>query len=188
MNEAKETIHNGAPGPLEILGDLPPIAVTMLTEMFSRTNVPVPIPANLTVSNIRGSSEPMYVAGASLEAMYPLSLLGPGLALNITCVSYVDNIDVGFIFCPDSVPETWSLADSVETALESYVSLLPGEGGVGEKALGNKQVKRSVRRRATADNPNLKAETESKKGVSTKRQSTVTELKTPASDDSQGSR
>src|SRR5207253_1618228 len=54
-----------------------------------------PIPFNLGVSNVPGPTAPLYWNGSRLDALYPLSLLLHGNALNITCVSYAGTLNFG---------------------------------------------------------------------------------------------
>ncbi len=63
--------------------------------------------SNLIVSNVHGSDKPMYIAGARLETMYPMSIITPGMGINFTCVSYVDQVDVGVTIEPQLVPDPW---------------------------------------------------------------------------------
>jgi diacylglycerol O-acyltransferase / wax synthase len=65
---------------------------------------------NVTVSNVPGPAEPLYFAGARMEACYPLSTIGHGLALNITLFSYAGQMHIGFIGCRDTVPHLQKLA------------------------------------------------------------------------------
>lgn len=51
---------------------------------------------NMVVSNVVLSKTPLYLMGARLEAMYPVSFLFDGYALNITLVGYCDHVAVGF--------------------------------------------------------------------------------------------
>lgn len=43
----------------------------------------------VTLSNVPGPAEARYLAGARMDACYPVSLLFQGLGLNITCISFV---------------------------------------------------------------------------------------------------
>ena len=61
-----------------------PSMLSMLTPLGGRT----PPMFNVTVSNVPGPARPLYFRGARLEAIYPISLIAHGLALNITCESY----------------------------------------------------------------------------------------------------
>jgi len=60
---------------------------------------------------------PLYFAGAQLTALFPLGPIFDGAALNITVLSYMDDVDWGFIANPDTVPGLWDLADAVPEAL-----------------------------------------------------------------------
>ena len=43
---------------------------------------------NLVISNVPGPQFPLYLAGAQLEAHYPVSVITDGMGLNITVMSY----------------------------------------------------------------------------------------------------
>ena len=78
----------------------------------------VPAPANAMVSNVPGPPMPLYVAGARIECMYPMSILAPTQGLNITVISYCGHIDFGFTVDPELVPDPWLLAEGIPLALE----------------------------------------------------------------------
>jgi hypothetical protein len=59
--------------------------------------------------------------------MYPLSVLAPGQGLNITAVSYMDRIDVGFTVDPDLVSDPWGLAEGVTQGLEELRAVMSRE-------------------------------------------------------------
>jgi diacylglycerol O-acyltransferase / wax synthase len=65
---------------------------------------------NVTVSNVPGPPEPLFFRGARLDAPYPLSIVGHGLALNITVFSYAGTLTFGFTGCRDTVPHLQRLA------------------------------------------------------------------------------
>ena len=77
-----------------------------------------PLPGNLIVSNVRLTPIPLYVAGAQIEATYPMSVIQNGSGLNVTVVSYLDRIEFGFTVDPDLVPDADLLAERVPLALE----------------------------------------------------------------------
>lgn len=72
---------------------------------------------NLVVSNVPGPREQLYLHGAALEGMYPVSLLFNGQALNVTVTSYRDSLDFGLIACRRSLPHMQRLLDHLEAAL-----------------------------------------------------------------------
>ncbi|HSW13668.1 MAG TPA: wax ester/triacylglycerol synthase family O-acyltransferase [Solimonas sp.] len=78
----------------------------------------LPLTFNVCVSNVPGPSEPLYFRGARLEASYPVSIPGHGMALNITCQSYADTLNFGFIGCRDTLPHLQKLAVYTGEALE----------------------------------------------------------------------
>ena len=64
----------------------------------------MPPAVNLVISNVPGPPFPLYLAGARLEAMYPMGPLMLGMGLNITVISYRESLDFGFMCCPEIVP------------------------------------------------------------------------------------
>jgi WS/DGAT/MGAT family acyltransferase len=101
------------------LQELPRAAMTPYTLLFMAPHVlqlltglggrlrPV---FNVTISNVPGPDHPLYLNGAKLEAMYPVSLLSHGQALNITCLSYAGRLNFGFTGCRDTLPHMQRLA------------------------------------------------------------------------------
>ncbi len=75
-------------------------------------------PYNLTISNVPGMRETMYWNGARMDGSYPLSIITDGMALNITLVSYADQVDFGIIACRRSVPQVQRIIDYMEDALQ----------------------------------------------------------------------
>jgi diacylglycerol O-acyltransferase len=61
-----------------------PTIVTLLTGMGGRMRPMF----NVTISNVPGPDKPLYFRGAELLAIYPVSIVTQGQALNITCQSY----------------------------------------------------------------------------------------------------
>jgi hypothetical protein len=66
---------------------------------------------NLLVSNVPGSPVPLYLAGARLQAQYPVSAIFHNLALNITVLSYQDHMDWGIV-CGEG-EDAWSLLEAI---------------------------------------------------------------------------
>jgi WS/DGAT/MGAT family acyltransferase len=76
---------------------------------------------NVTISNVPGPPFPLYSAGAKLLANYPVGPIMEGGALNMTVMSYLDQLDFGLLACPDALDDVWSLADGLHTALAELV-------------------------------------------------------------------
>jgi WS/DGAT/MGAT family acyltransferase len=97
-----------------------PYILSLVTGIGGRTR-PV---FNVTISNVPGPDKPLYFQGAKLEAMYPLSLLAHGGALNITCVSYAGSVNFGFTGARDTLPHMQRLAVYTGEALEELEQVL----------------------------------------------------------------
>jgi diacylglycerol O-acyltransferase / wax synthase len=76
-----------------------------------------PPPFNIVISNVPGTSKPLYWNGARLDGNYPLSIALDGQALNITMTNTVDNLDFGLIGCRRSVPHLQRLLMHLENSL-----------------------------------------------------------------------
>ena len=77
----------------------------------------MPPPVNLVISNVPGPPFPLFLAGARLEAMYPMGPLMLGMGLNITVISYRESLDFGFMCCPEMVPQPEFIAEGIPLAL-----------------------------------------------------------------------
>jgi diacylglycerol O-acyltransferase len=74
-------------------------------------------PFNLIISNLPGPSQPLYWNGARLEALYPLSVLTAGQALNITVTSYHGTLQFGITGCRRTLPQLPRLLTGLHDAL-----------------------------------------------------------------------
>jgi diacylglycerol O-acyltransferase len=72
---------------------------------------------NLVVSSVPGPPVPLYIAGATLEATYPMGPLIEGSGLNVTVLTNLGNVDVGILACPDLVPDVADLARGFEAGV-----------------------------------------------------------------------
>jgi WS/DGAT/MGAT family acyltransferase len=84
-------------------------------------------PFNLVISNVPGPRKQMYWNGATLDGIYPASVLLDGQALNITLTSNGDNLDFGITGCRRSVPHLQRILTHLDTALAEL------EGATGVK-------------------------------------------------------
>jgi WS/DGAT/MGAT family acyltransferase len=118
------------------LNELPPAARTPYSLLINGPYIGAllagfsdhaPIPFNLGISNVPGPTEPLYLNGSRLDALYPLSLLLHGNALNITCVSYAGTLNFGFTGARDTLPHLQRLAVYTGDALEELSQMLLGK-------------------------------------------------------------
>ena len=101
---------------MSALGQAPAILGPML-----RMGGMIKPPYNLIISNVPGPRTTQYFNGMRLQGTYPLSIPIDGMALNITCNSYADDMAFGLTGCRRTVPHLQRLLihlDSELTALE----------------------------------------------------------------------
>jgi len=79
-------------------------------------------PGNLLISNVRGPAHALYLNGARLEAMFPVSTLIVGLGLNITFMSYDKQVIMGFTANGSALPELEGLARYTQEAFEELLA------------------------------------------------------------------
>jgi WS/DGAT/MGAT family acyltransferase len=79
-------------------------------------------PFNLIISNVPGPRHPLYLAGAMLHHLYPVSAIGDGMGLNMTVISYRDQLDFGSVACRELMPDLWLLNDYLPDALQELVA------------------------------------------------------------------
>ncbi len=104
------------------------MAPYMLQLMSGLGGVASPV-FNVTISNVPGPDQPLYYNGAKLEAMYPVSLIAHGGAINITCLSYAGTLNFGYTGCRDTLPHMQRIAVYTGEALEELGQLLRPKRG-----------------------------------------------------------
>jgi diacylglycerol O-acyltransferase / wax synthase len=127
MSEAKAEFEAV---PATILADVSAAIPTALAGLASRAlfrlvSAPGP-PFNLFVSNIPGPQLPLYVAGARVRGIHPVSAVTDLTGgLNITMFSYDGALNFGLIACREMVPDLWRLIDYLAEELDELVKLAP---------------------------------------------------------------
>ncbi|HEY2428881.1 MAG TPA: WS/DGAT domain-containing protein, partial [Acidimicrobiales bacterium] len=88
---------------------------------------------NFLVSNVPGPPIPLYFAGGRLMALYPLGPVFDGMGLNITVLSYMDQVGFGLLACREVVPDLWHLTEGMNVALDELTARAKGQpdGRVG---------------------------------------------------------
>jgi diacylglycerol O-acyltransferase / wax synthase len=77
----------------------------------------LPPTANLVLSNLRASATTAYLGDARLRAFYPVSMIGGGIGLNVTFVSYDGRLDFGLVANQAAIPDAERLARECRRAL-----------------------------------------------------------------------
>ncbi len=118
-------------------GSVPPGLAHLFFRLLPPDVATALVPGNVLISNVRGTPVPLYVAGARIETMYPLSIIAPSQGLNCTVVSYMGRVDVGFIADPDLVDDVWELTEHVPRALAELLADVEKEQAFLEAATAN---------------------------------------------------
>lgn len=116
--KAKDTVRGTGVNLMGMLSEsLVPSAVQLTIRAAGAWIDRIPLPGNAVVSCVRCAPFPLYMAGAKVDHMQPISVLTPGQGLNITALSYLDHIDIGLTVDPELVPNPWRIADAIPKAL-----------------------------------------------------------------------
>lgn len=99
----------------------------MVVEHVARL-VLVPL-VNVTISNVHGPDEALYMAGAKLQMFTPISIAIDGVGLNLTGLSYNGTLWVCFVSCRKMLPDPGVF---VKCLTESFNELLAATVGKPE--------------------------------------------------------
>jgi diacylglycerol O-acyltransferase / wax synthase len=77
-----------------------------------------PAAFNIVISNVKGPSEQLYLEGAAVDVMVPVSLVIDNNPLNITCVSHGDTLSFGVVGATATVPRLQRIATAMAEALD----------------------------------------------------------------------
>ena len=92
---------------------------------------------NVVISNVPGPRQTLYLNGARLDEVYPVSIATHYLALNITISGYGDRLGFGYTACRRSVPALQRMLDYTDTSiaeLEQAVSRPPASAEKASRA------------------------------------------------------
>jgi diacylglycerol O-acyltransferase len=74
-------------------------------------------PINLVVSNVPGPRQPLFIAGARILDIFSMGPILESIGLNITVWSYLDEMNVGIVSCPELMGDLWDLVADMHDAL-----------------------------------------------------------------------
>lgn len=116
MLAAKEVMRGRSALQLSTIGMLTAIGPTGLAAVPGITSVAAP-PYNVVISNVPGPRKRLFWGDATMEGWYPVSMPVEGQALNITVLSYADNIEFGLIACRRNVPHLQRMLGCLDAGL-----------------------------------------------------------------------
>jgi WS/DGAT/MGAT family acyltransferase len=74
---------------------------------------------NAIFSNVPGSPEKLYLEGAELEGLYPLSVVTDGMGINLTVISYCNKLSFAITSCPTEQPGIGELGTMLKTTFRN---------------------------------------------------------------------
>jgi diacylglycerol O-acyltransferase len=98
-----------------VAGSLPTGITTRLARLQSQT-------VDFATSNVKGTPQPVYVAGSEILSNFPVGPLG-GVAFNLTLLSHVGSLDMGLNMDTRAIAEPSLLTESLEASLADILSL-----------------------------------------------------------------
>ena len=126
----QEKLHGG-----RFVEDLAQIAAPMVATRLARAVAGTRLfdkvrpPFNVIVSGVRGPDFPLFCAGSRVAALYPIGPIAEGTGLNVTVLSYQEQVQFGLLACRKLVPELGELGVYIDDALgELLVSALDARG------------------------------------------------------------
>src|SRR5205807_16966 len=131
--------------PAELLQDanqfIPPAVFSRAARLtFSLASSSRGRPAwNLVISNVPGPQLDLYMAGARLEANYPISVITDGMGLNITVMSYRGSMDFGIVADREQMPDVSKLMDWLHQALDELKPTEAAVAGAAEQTNGSRE-------------------------------------------------
>ncbi len=124
---AKEEVEDGGADLMHAIGEsFAPGMLSLVVRAADLVGDAGPLPGNFVVSNVRATPMPLYLAGAKVESLMPMSVLSVGQGINVTVVSYCDKIDIGLTYDPDLVSDAWRLVENFNAALAELESAAEG--------------------------------------------------------------
>jgi diacylglycerol O-acyltransferase len=148
MGVAKEQ-HDAIPASL--LADVSEFALPVLANQAWRLSARLRLfelvsPYNVIISNVPGPNVPLYLAGAKLEAYYPVSAITHGQGLNITVMSYCGTMFFGLVACRELMPDLDALAGYLRSELDEMLAAVAAATAVAETTPPGAKPKPAVKR------------------------------------------
>ncbi len=146
MREGKQHLEQLSRTQIELYTALSQTPMLLLSLMGMASKLPA---TNIIISNIPGPSEQLYLNGAPMVGLYPVSIVMDGWALNITLQSNYDRLDFGIIACRKSVPNVQRLIDFLDDEL-NIMEVMAGINSNANQSAKTKQKKAATARKKSS--------------------------------------
>jgi WS/DGAT/MGAT family acyltransferase len=101
-------------------GVMLPMAINSLAGLYRFGTLPF----NVVISNVPGPRDSLYLRGARLSGLYPLSIPTNGQAMNITATSYAGDLGIGLTACRRSVPHVQRMLATLDSSLDELTKVV----------------------------------------------------------------
>ena len=123
MNKAKKNIRSMSVTAAQDYTNMMMMPTILLTLAGRASQVKPAL--NAIVSNVPGSKKRLYLDGAELEHMYPLSVVTDGMGINLTVVSYMNKLCFAITSCPTQQPNIGALGSLIKKNYKSLLDATP---------------------------------------------------------------
>ena len=106
---------------VDILGSLSMIINLLPTSVIAKFAKDAAATVDFTVSNVRGAPFSVYIAGAKVDALFPMGPIS-GTAFNLTTMSYAGSLDMGLVVDAGAVEAPAELRDHIEAAYAALIA------------------------------------------------------------------
>ncbi|MGA8246288.1 MAG: wax ester/triacylglycerol synthase family O-acyltransferase [Nocardioides sp.] len=126
--ERLQAVHHSMVDGKRALAEMTPVQILAMSAIGQAPAILGPMlrlggivkpPYNLIISNVPGPRSTQYFNGMQLMGTYPLSIPIDGMALNITCNSYSDQMAFGLTGCRRTVPHLQRLLTHLDAELDA---------------------------------------------------------------------
>jgi WS/DGAT/MGAT family acyltransferase len=125
--DAAKTQMKALPGATSMLYTLladAPYGLAMLAGLGGRS----PVPYSMSISNIPGPKDPVYVNGARMETFYAPAFLMHGGSLIVICTSYVDKLTLTITAANEQLDEVDQMIALLRDAFDEISGLVTNPG------------------------------------------------------------
>lgn len=123
-----QTIAKATTAAKKMLSELPPQVAMASMALFAlpkiilismMPNEKAPLISNTIISNVQGPKQTLYLNGAPMRSFCPISLIFTGITLNVTVLTYGEDLNIGITADDLIAPDIQQLADyMVDSLLE----------------------------------------------------------------------
>jgi diacylglycerol O-acyltransferase len=85
---------------------------------------------NLAVTNLPGTTQPLYLLGARMREVYPFVTVIGNIAMIVGVISYADSLGIGITVDPDVIPDPDRFAGALAAAFDELVQ---ADGGAAPR-------------------------------------------------------